>query len=452
MADFGTSFVQGFMAAQANKRAKETQAMQMQTHAVQMQEAQIKLRGLRDEENWQHGRMAAAKEGGMEGVIKYSENTRPEEGIKLRSAQADYEKSILSGKYIAAQTAGTEQDTKIKGYEAAGNMYGQLQQMYARDPKLAQDAYTKNIEMVKDMDPDAPAEYSPDRASLAIGMAVPQSMIFKAKEEGKKLQTETAQNYHDREQLLAQGNTLGVQALDGKIKDNQDKQIKTQRQVQELDLKIAKVPKDREDELRKEYTSVTKNYAVMGETMQKMEGLVQSDDILTNPAKQMSLVNQYARMNSPGIVTELNEKDAAKSSLLSRLYQMQEQVRSGSPLTPEAVKNITGAMRSQWEGAQPYIKDNDDYYTKLATQSGVDPKNVIPSTFVSINKQSDQGKLISRIKDKQPGFSVSKFIETNVEANPELGDYLKEHPEYKTEMLQKYHERLTNPVADEEGN
>lgn len=446
MADFGGGFLSGFMQAQANKRARAELAMKQQAMAIQMQKAQFELRAMQKEESWQNGRAAAAKEGGMEGVIDYTWHTRPEEGLKLKAAAQDYQNSVLKSDYIQATTTGQNIDNETKGLKASGDMYGHLQDMYQKNPDMAQAAYTKNFDLIKQMDPNAPAKFDPDRAAMAVGLAVPQSERFKAQQQAAGLQSQTGKNFHDLQIMQASGNTMGANAILDTMKGDQAKQELTNRRVVKLNMQIGNITQDQERELRKEYTSNTKDYAVMGETMQKMEGLVQSDDIMTNPAKQMALVNQYARMNSPGIVTELNEKDAAKSPLMAQLWQYKQQVATGAPLPPAAVKSISSAMRSQWEGVQPFIKDQGEYYTGLASKYGLDVKNIVPSTFESINKEEDQGKLIANIKDVHPDFSVKKFMDTNVAATPELGDYLKDHPEYKTEMLQKYHDQITTPA------
>ena len=272
MADFGSGFLSGFMQAQANKRAKAELVMKQQQMGIMMQKAQYELRAMQQEEAWQNGRAVAAKQGGMEGVINYTENTRPEEGLKLRKAQQDYQNSIEEGNYRQSMTTGQDQENTIKGLTAAGNMYGQLAEMYNKDPKLAQAAYEKNMDMVKAMDPKAPLQFDPDRAAMAMGLAVPQSVKFKAEQDGKQLQTETAQNIHDLQQFNAQGNTMGAEAMLAKIKDNQEKQIQTQRQVQKLDMQIGDISQNREGGLRDEYNRSTKAYAVMGETIQKMKG------------------------------------------------------------------------------------------------------------------------------------------------------------------------------------
>lgn len=450
MADFGGSFVSGFMQAQANKRARADQMMQQQTWQLQMQKAQIELRAMQKEEAWQNGRAAAAKEGGMEGVIDYTSHTRPEEGLRLKAASQEYQNSILNGEYRKSAIQGQDIENTNKSLKAAGDMYGQLNEMNKRDPKLAQEAYERNIDLIKQMDPNAPPKFDSDRAALAMGLAVPQAERFRAQKELEKLQSSVGKDVHDLQIFERDGNVMGAQAVKQKMQEDQTKAEIEKRRKIKLDLQIGNIGQTQEQQLRKEYTSHTKDYAVMGETMQKMEGLVQSDDILTNPAKQMALVNQYARMNSPGIVTELNEKDAARSPLMAKLWQMKVQVQTGAPLPPEAIKSISSAMRSQWEGVQPFIKDQNEFYKGLAVKYGLDPEKVIPSTFESINKQEDQGKLIADIKEAQPGFSVNKFIETNVASTPELGDYLKEHPEYKTELLKKYHEQLTSKSKKDE--
>ncbi len=450
MSDFGGGFVSGFMQAQANKRAKAQLQMQQQAMQMQMQKAQVELRAMQKEEAWQNGRAAAAKDGGMEGVIDYTMTTRPEEGLKLLQAKQEYQNSILKGDYAKSTIKGQDLENTTKGLKAAGDMYGQLTQMYQKNPDMAQEAYAKNIDLIKQMDPNAPPKFDPDRASLAIGLAVPQSERFKAIQEANKLQSQVGKDIHDLQRFQEEGNTMGSEAILQKMQDDQVKiQVEKRRKVK-LDLQIGNINQTQEQQLRKEYTSNTKDYAVMGETMQKMEGLVQSDDILTNPAKQMALINQYARMNSPGIVTELNEKDAAKSPLLDQLWQLKQSVATGAPLPESAVKSISSAMRAQWKGVQPFLKDQKEYYQGLAEKYGLDPDKVIPSTFDSINKQEAEGELISSIKEKVPGFSVNKFIEANVKATPELGDYLKDHPEYKSELLQKYHSQITAPVDKEQ--
>lgn len=443
MADFGSGFVSGFMQAKQAKLAKEQQADQHKMMMLQMQEAQIKLGAMKEEEAWQAGRANAAKEGGLNGVIDYMEKTRPEEGLKLKAMSQAYQNSILDGEYRKTLTEGAAKDNNTKALTAAGNMYGQLNEIYAKDPELAQQAYEKNIDLIKQLDPNAPAKFDTGRASMAVGLAVPQSERFKAQQEAQQAKSTEGKHAQDLMLFKLQGNKIGEDAILQAMAADKTKQLQAEREAQKLDLQIGSEKQSRATTLRNEYVKNVSAQQTMGEAVTKMESLASSEDIYTNPQKQVAMINQYARFNSPGIVTDFDSRDAQRSGFLAGLFQLKQKAESGSPLTPEAIDGISSAMRAQWKAQQPFIQNQDDYYSKLAEKYGIPTDEVINPLFKSTNELVSHGELLTTIKKAVPGFKESEFMAENIKANPGLDEYLKEHPEYKQEMLQKFYNQVT---------
>lgn len=444
MADFGSGFVSGFMQAQQAKLARAQQADQHQAMMLQMQEAKMKLKAMQDEEAWQAGRADAAKEGGLNGVINYMEKSRPEEGLKLKAAAQDYKNSLLDSDYKKTMTEGAHNENFIKTMTAAGNMYGQLNEVYTKDPKLAEEAYNKNFDLIKQLDPNAPPKFDPNRAMMAVGLAVPQAARFQAMQDAMQAKSTEGKHVQDLLMFKSTGNKIGEETILKTMEEDKAKQLTSEREALKLDLQIKGQQQDQAQTLRKEYTKNVGAQTVMGEAVTKMESLASSDDIYTNPQKQVAMINQYARFNSPGIVTDFDSRDAQRSGFLASLWQMRQKAESGSPLTPEAINGISSAMRTQWKAQQPFIQNQEDYYGNLADKYKIPRDEVITPLFKSTNELVSKGDLLSSIKKVTPGFSESAFIEQNIKANPELGDYLKEHPEYRQEMLQKYYDQV-NP-------
>lgn len=442
MADFGSGFVSGFMQAQQAKLARAQQADQHQAMMLQMQEARIKLNAMKQEEAWQAGRADAAKNGGLNGVIDYMEKTRPEEGLKLKVAAQEYQNSILDSDYKKAMTEGVHDENVIKTMTAAGNMYGQLNEVYAKDPELAKQAYQKNFDLIKQLDPKAPPEFDPNRAMMAVGLAVPQAARFQALQDSLKAKSTEGQHVQDLMMFKATGNKIGEETILKSMEDDKTKQLVAERKAQKLELQIGNMNQDQAQQLRTEYTKNVNAQTLMGQAVTKMESLASSDDIYTNPQKQVAMINQYARFNSPGIVTDFDSRDAQRSGFLAGLWQMKQKAESGSPLTPDAIDGIASAMRTQWKAQQPFIKDQDEYYGQLADKYGIARDEVINPLFRSTNQLVSHGELIGSIKKIVPEFKESAFIEENVKANPELADYLKEHPEYRQTMLQKFYDQV----------
>lgn len=442
MADFGSGFLSGFMQARQAKIAKQQQADQHQMMMLQMQEAKIKLGAMQQEEAWQAGRANAAKEGGLNGVIGYMESTRPEEGLKLKKASQDYQNSILEGEYRKKLTEGEDSQNRVKALTAAGNMYGQLNEIYGKDPELAQQAYEKNYDLIKQLDPGAPAKFDTGRAQMAVGLAVPQSQRYEAQQKALEAKSTEGKHVDDLIRYKEQGNQLGVEAITQAMEADKAKQLNAEREAQQLNLQILKDKQSRASSLREEYLKSVKEQAEMATNVAKMEALASSDDILTNPQKQISLINQYAKQNSPGIVTEFDSKDAQRSPLLAKLWQMKQSVLSGAPLSPEAVEGLISAVRTQWKGQQPFIENQDKYYTQLADKYGIPADEVINPLFKSTNEVVSHGEIIGSIRKAVPGFKEADFIKENIKANPGLDKYLEEHPEYKQTMLQKYYEQV----------
>ena len=125
------------------------------------------------------------------------------------------------------------------------------------------------------------------------------------------------------------------------------------------------------------------------------------------------------------------------------LWQMVEQVKTGAPLPPEAIKSLGSTIRAQYDAVRPHIEEQNKYYSGLAKDYGLDVDHIIPPTFKAADAASDQGKILEKIKEEQPNFKLNDFMKSNIEANPGLDDYLKENPLYKGEMLQKYYDQLS---------
>jgi hypothetical protein len=439
MASFGEGFVSGFMQMQKLKMAKQEQARQIQSWNLQMQKAQSELVLMRQEEEFQTGKLKAAEEGGMEGVLSFMAKTRPEEALKLQKSVQDYQNSLQQGQYYQAMTEGQQDENFQKSITAAGNMYGQLHELYQKDPELAQSAYQNNFDLIKQMDKNAPDKFNPERALMAMGMAVPQAARFKAQQDALKAKSAEGQQIQDLQMFLQQGNKLGAQAILQKMETDQNSAIAAKNKAIAAEMKINQSLDDKATKLRNEYNKDLKDYDAMGLAIRKMEALGASDDIYTNPQKQVSMINQFARFNSPGIVTEFDEESAKKSPLLSKLWQWRQQVETGAPLPKEAVDGILSATRAQWKGVQPYIQTQSEYYKKLAKDNGIEEWKVVPEDkYKDLDMAGQKGELISQIKQVHPEFSTDKFIQAQIKNNPEIEEYIKEHPEYVNTLLEKY--------------
>jgi len=132
---------------------------------------------------------------------------------------------------------------------------------------------------------------------------------------------------------------------------------------------------DRENALRDEFT---KNITPLRETIagyRKAKKLVDQDNV----AGDTGLINVYARILSPGIVTENDFLRAVESGGLPEQFKAyMDQISGKGRLTPAQRKEIEGAIRSMSTSAADEYKTQTDYYTGLAKQyKGVKPERVI---------------------------------------------------------------------------
>lgn len=134
--------------------------------------------------------------------------------------------------------------------------------------------------------------------------------------------------------------------------------------------------------LRKEYNQLTKNIRESDEAMAKIKALGTVSQ--HTPATDNSLLFQYARLLSPGIVTSEDFENAKRSGTegwAGQIRTFANQLQNG--MLPDAVRqNIVNASAVQFAGESEIFKGVKDDYTNLAKQNNLDPNNVVGASRI----------------------------------------------------------------------
>jgi hypothetical protein len=181
-----------------------------------------------------------------------------------------------------------------------------------------------------------------------------------------KLQDEGYQGYKDKVPGLDQFDVStwgGANAALGVLQEFKDREKAAQRE-KEMRIAAGKSAYENEQALRREYNGRQAPYQ---ETLDKVVDVEETASLKT-PQGDNALLNTYAKILSPGIVSDKDLKNAANpGGPLEKWRQEVELVTTGRPLNDEQRERVLDAIRALATSAKRNKARIDGQYRDLAT-------------------------------------------------------------------------------------
>jgi len=133
--------------------------------------------------------------------------------------------------------------------------------------------------------------------------------------------------------------------------------------------------------LRKEFTTLSKNFRDVGDSYNRIDAATKSND----PMSQVAAIYNFIKMQDPNIVTgsEFNLIQNARPLLAKYGLQSFERVWSGKRLDPEQVTQLRNSAKNLYDASARQHEQRVQEYSRLAEQSDINPRDVITEMGVA---------------------------------------------------------------------
>jgi hypothetical protein len=433
-------FLQGYLAGARLKMQRQAQGRAMQQHQMNMQLKAIQLRALQREEMFQVGAQKAAQEGGFPAVLDFYKNSRPRDYFKLKKLETDLNNSITQGTYHQALGEGQQLKNLQKSQEVLGNLYGQILQL----PENQQNrAYQANMENIKQLDSNAPANFNKDRALMAIGQAIPAAQLYQLNKASTRLRGTLGDAIHNIHTLKRQGlgeNSQEVQAARAQLNKIHFENAKIASEIgakkADREAKKTKEVSAMEDVLRKEFVTQSKDFVKIRTAHSKLQKSIAAK----SPAGDLSSVFMFMKMLDPESVVRESEFATAQNTTNTPRWLMNmynAMVRSQTGLTEGQRKDFKNRVEDFYESHLEGHKQLETEYGRIAKDRNIDPKNVIVDYIGKVSEESGQenSKIISSIKQFDTEFNAGDYLDRAMKLNPGLEKAIAKDPKLITKIL-----------------
>jgi hypothetical protein len=141
--------------------------------------------------------------------------------------------------------------------------------------------------------------------------------------------------------------------------------------------------------LRKEFTTLSKNFRDVGDSYNRIDAATKSND----PMSQVAAIYNFIKMQDPNIVTgsEFNLIQNARPLLAKYGLQSFERAWSGKRLDPEQVTQLRNSAKNLYDASARQHEQRVQEYTRLAEQSDINPRDVITEMGVAPAAPAGQG-------------------------------------------------------------
>ncbi len=133
--------------------------------------------------------------------------------------------------------------------------------------------------------------------------------------------------------------------------------------------------------LRKEFTTLSKNFRDVGDSYNRIDAATKSND----PMSQVAAIYNFIKMQDPNIVTgsEFNLIQNARPLLAKYGLQSFERAWSGKRLDPEQVTQLRNSAKNLYDASARQHEQRVQEYSRLAEQSDINPRDVITEMGVA---------------------------------------------------------------------
>lgn len=426
-------FVEGFRAAQqmknqraANARAEQANMRAQQQHQINMQKQQIMLQQMKQEVQFQKGRDMAVQQGGVEGLKDYLMKTRPKEGLALQKQQESLNQSIMKTMQAKQAVSSNEMSLFSQKQKILGGVYAQVMNA---DQKVRQQVYQDALPQIRKLDPDAPDQFDPGRAMMAIGQAIPANQLYSNQKKGLELKTDMGKAEADKQAFLQAGYSKDhptIKALNEKINEYQQKRSELQVKNAQIQAEHLQKKEDREMKMHSNFMSASKNYREFLDVKTKADGLLSEaygnpkKGIRPNPVSQTILATLAARMSNPGIVDK-NEfaRIAETDPWIKKLYNYTIKIARGDILSQSEIKEIDDSIKSMWKQADSTHQQLKSEFKRRAVKMKLDPDQVVSEFKPTAIKIKEFNEYLQK---NYNGLTFEDYLAKAKKRNPNMSE------------------------------